>query len=86
MPGGWQDQTGFEGIWSENEAAYNAFLHVSGQWRAAPRGMGGIYWIGLDYTAAKHGFDLAGLAISPETWMDLRLIEHGAREELNRER
>ncbi|WP_407920737.1 DUF1799 domain-containing protein [Frigidibacter oleivorans] len=73
-------------MWAENEAAWTAFLLVSGQWRATPRGLGGTYWIGLDYAAAKTGFDLAGLTVSPETWMDLRLIEHGAREELNRER
>lgn len=86
LPDGWEDRTGFEGIWAENEPAYIAFLHVSGQWRTASRGLGGTHWVGLDYTAVKHGLDLAGVTVTPATWMDLRLIENGALEELNRER
>lgn len=63
-----------------------AFLHISGQWRTASRGLGGTHYIGLDYTAAKYGLDFAGVTVSPATWMDLRLIETGALNELNRER
>ena len=86
LPAGWEDETGFEGIWDSNEPALLAFLHVSGQWRTVSRGLGGSHYLGLDYTAAKFGLDLAGVTVSPATWMDLRLIENGALEELNRER
>lgn len=50
------------------------------------RGLSGTHWIGLDYTAVKYGLDLAGVSVTPDTWMDVRLIEDGAREEMNRER
>ncbi|MGK7664260.1 MULTISPECIES: DUF1799 domain-containing protein [unclassified Marinovum] len=73
-------------MWAENEAAYHAFLHVSGQWRATSRGLGGTYWIGLDYAAVRAGLELSGIEITPETWTDLRLIEFGALGEMNRER
>lgn len=45
--------------------------------------MGRIVWVGLDYAAARAGLDLAGLTITPEIWAQVRLIEAGAREELN---
>lgn len=48
--------------------------------------MGGSEFIGLDYGAVKDGFELSGLEVTPELWADLRLIESGARDELNRER
>ena len=63
-----------------------AFQHVSGQWRTVSQGLGGSHYLDLDYTAAKYGLDLAGVSVSPATWMDLRLIVSGALQELNRER
>lgn len=71
-------------VWTEVEAAVRAFLAVSGQWRAAAGGMGGVIWVGLDYTAARAGLDLAGITVTPEDWARVRLIEAGARAELNR--
>lgn len=74
-----------EGLWEEHAPALSAFLVVSGQWRTRPTGMGGSRWIGLDYGAARAGFDLAGLTVSPAVWADVREIEAGALDELNRE-
>ncbi len=68
-----------EPVWRENLPALEAFLAVSGQWRVAPDGR----FIGLDHAAARAGFDLAGIAMTPDLWSDIRLIEGGAREGLN---
>nr|WP_275897797.1 DUF1799 domain-containing protein [Pseudotabrizicola algicola] len=75
-----------EGIWQEHLPALLAFLAVSGQWRTRPHGMGDIRWIGLDYGAVRDGLDLAGITVTPDVWADLRLIEAGALDELNKER
>lgn len=74
-----------EGVWEEHIPALSAFLSVSGQWRTRPTGMGGSRWVGLDYGAVRAGFDLAGLTVSPAVWGDIREIEAGALEELNRD-
>lgn len=84
MPEGWQDQAGFE-IWEEHLPALDAFLAVDGQWRTIQRGMGSVHWIGLDYGAVRDGLELAGIEMTPETWADLKLIEAGACNELNRD-
>jgi hypothetical protein len=42
-----------------------------------------MIWLGLDYTAAKAGLDLAGIKVSPDIWDDVRTIEGAATEELN---
>jgi len=42
-----------------------------------------VVWIGLDYTAARAGLELAGISITPECWSDVRVIEEGALMELN---
>lgn len=53
--------------------------------RAALRPGGAkVIWVGLDYGAARAALDLAGLTVTPETWADVRAIEGGAIEELNR--
>jgi hypothetical protein len=43
-----------------------------------------VVWIGLDYAAARAGLELAGLEVTPEVWADLRAIEEGAIEGMNR--
>ncbi|SOC20594.1 hypothetical protein SAMN05877831_1206 [Rhodobacter maris] len=48
-------------------------------------GLAGVRYLGLDYGAVGHGFDLAGIALTPSEWADFRTIEAGAAEELNRE-
>ena len=42
-----------------------------------------LLWIGLDYTAARAGLDLAGIEMTPGLWAEVRDIESGAIEELN---
>jgi hypothetical protein len=41
--------------------------------------------IGLDYTAAQAGLELAGIAVTPAVWADVREIERGARAAMNGE-
>ncbi|WP_414707756.1 DUF1799 domain-containing protein [Rhodobacter sp. NTK016B] len=68
-----------DGIWAEHVSAFEAFLAVSSQWRSDGR-----RFLGLDYSAVQSGFELAGIDLSTRNWADLRLIEAGARDELNR--
>lgn len=71
-------------VWAAHETALRAWLAVSGQWRTSAPGQGRIVWLGLDYTAARAGLDLAGLTLTPEIWVQVQAIEAAAREELNR--
>lgn len=65
------------GIWDQHLPAFEAFLAVATQWRSAS-GMEGLKVIGLDYTAVKAGFDLAGIDCPPAVWADVRVIESAA--------
>jgi hypothetical protein len=74
-------------LWADHQAAWRAWCEVSGQWRTVGLGTmerAWLFWMGLDYGAAKAGLELAGIEVSPETWADLRVIEEGAIEEMNR--
>ncbi|GLS86683.1 hypothetical protein GCM10010873_16570 [Cypionkella aquatica] len=76
-----------DGLWEDHLAGWNAWCAVSGQWRTAPLSGnwgGKVIWIGLDYASARAALDLAGLTVTPEAWADVRAIESGAIEELNR--
>ena len=86
LPDGWNDQRLQDGIWEDHLPALLAFLAVSGQWRTRPHGMGETRWIGLDYAAVSAGFAFADIDMTPEVWADLRLIEAGALDELNKDR
>lgn len=70
------------GIWQQHLPAFEAFLAVATQWRSAI-GMEGLKVIGLDYTAVKAGFDLAGIACPPAVWQELRTIESAAMTAFN---
>jgi hypothetical protein len=48
--------------------------------------MGGVAVTGLDYAGARAGLDLAGIAMTPTLWADLRQIEHGAVAAMNEAR
>lgn len=74
------------GLWGCHLDALNAFLELAGQWRCIGPAGGGMVWVGLDYAAAPAAFALAGITVTPERWRELRVIEAGAIEELNRER
>lgn len=41
--------------------------------------------IGLDYAAAQAGLGLAGIAVTPALWAEVREIERGARAAMNGE-
>lgn len=74
-------------IWEEHLPAWQAFCAISGQWRTASVSSlerARVVFVGLDYAAARHGLDLAGIGVSPEIWDDVRSIEAGAIGELNR--
>jgi len=71
-----------EGVWAENVAAVEAFLCVSTQWRMAA-GQAGMIALGLDYTGAKAGLDLAGIAVTPDLWCRIQAVEFGALAGLN---
>jgi len=75
-----------EGVWPENTAAVDAFLAVTTQWRVVASAAGPLFFCGLDYTAVRAGFDLAGITPSPGLWADVQLIEAGALGALNRRR
>ena len=70
------------GVWPEHVAAVEAFLAIAGQWRMVA-GMGGLLALGLDYTAARAGLDLAGFNVTPDLWADIQVIEAGAKAVMN---
>lgn len=78
---------GDDGVWPQNAAIVEAFLIVSTQWRAVavPGGMapGRIVWLGLDYAGVEAGLKAAGVAVTPELWLGLQVMEAGARDALN---
>ncbi|ODM48393.1 hypothetical protein A9320_19270 [Ruegeria sp. PBVC088] len=74
-----------EALWPEHVAALEAFAVVSSQWRIEPRFGAATRWLGLDYTAAEAGLRLAGINVTPDLWADIRQIEQGAKEALNRD-
>ncbi|MBN8955731.1 MAG: DUF1799 domain-containing protein [Rhizobiales bacterium] len=74
-------------MWPDNVEIVDAFLVVSSQFRFASIGGGLIpqrlICIGLDYTAVRAGLELAGIAITPEQWEGVRVMEIAAREAMN---
>jgi Phage related hypothetical protein (DUF1799) len=73
-----------DGLWQDHIPALEAFLTVASQWRMIPRPDGTTLHQGLDYTAARMGFAMAGLKVPPEVWVDVQVIEAGAVAALNR--
>ncbi|MDT7533729.1 DUF1799 domain-containing protein [Sphingobium sp. SA2] len=70
-------------VWPQNMSIVIAFLAVSTQWHLLSLGTGGVYWQGLDYARVAAGLDKAGIALSPEQWSGLRLMERTAASALN---
>ncbi len=82
-----EDEPAGAEIWEDHIPAWLAWCAVSGQMRTEALctiETAKIVWLGLDYAAARAGLDLAGIEISPQLWDDVRAIEAGAIEELNR--
>ncbi|WP_425099133.1 DUF1799 domain-containing protein [Tropicibacter sp. S64] len=72
-----------DGLWAEHIPAVEAYLAIGSQWRTLPQFGAPPRWLGLDYTAAEAGLRLAGFAMTPELWAEVRLIEQGAKAALN---
>ena len=56
-----------------NWESLQSFLACDSQWRTSGVGLGGLVWIGLDYTACDVAFRRYGFAEG--CWDDLRFIE-----------
>lgn len=54
-----------------------AFLEVCSQFRMVAHADGSLQRTGLDYSAARHGLELAGVGMTRELWEAVRLIEWG---------
>ena len=82
-----QREPSFDGLWPENVAIVAAFLAAATQWRVASTGGGMVpaqlRVIGFDYAGARVGIEAAGIAITPELWAGLRVMEAEAVRVLN---
>ena len=74
-----------DGVWPDNIPAVAAFLAVATQWRMVA-GDAGSTAIGLDYAGARAGLDASGIAVTPDLWTGLRLVESGALSAMNERR
>ena len=76
-----------DGVWQDNVATVEAFLAASTQWRtesiAGGMGPGRLIFIGLDYAGARAGIEAAGIALTPELWDGVQVMEAAARAALN---
>ena len=70
-------------VWASNWDIVIAFAAVLTQWRVVSVGMGAPHFVGLDYSGARVGLDLAGIAITPNLWAGIRIMEDAARAYLN---
>jgi hypothetical protein len=90
------DEFGFDGVWPEHVEIVEAFIAVSTQWRAVTIGGGGFagmggaaiaparpMWIGLDYAAVRVSLDALGIAVTPDLWRGLQVMEYAACAALN---
>jgi Phage related hypothetical protein (DUF1799) len=75
------------GVWPENLAIVTAFLAVATQWRALALGGGfvpaRVLYLGLDYGGARVALDARALAVTPELWEGLQVMEAEAIKALN---
>ena len=76
-----------DGVWHEHAVAVGLFASVSTQWRTCTfgGGMAGarVLWIGLDYAALKMIADMEDVALVPELFEQLRIMEAAAAALLN---
>lgn len=69
-------------MWPENAPAVEAFLAAATQWRVVA-GPERLRVVGLDYAGARAGWDLAGIAMTPALFADVRIMEAAAIAALN---
>ncbi|WP_375058419.1 DUF1799 domain-containing protein [Zobellella sp. DQSA1] len=71
------------GIWPEHIEAWEVFLASSGQWRIVA-GMAGMFYQGLDAAALAATMAMLGVEDRRRCLQQVRQIESGALEILNR--
>lgn len=61
----------------------DAFLAIASQWRTAALVDGRVHWFGLDYSAVRAGYEMAGLTIAPRVWAGVQVMERAASAAMN---
>lgn len=78
---------GYGGIWPENADTVHAFLCVQSQWRTATIGGGFgpsvVLYLGLDYASVRVALDAMQIAVTPDLWSGLHVMEAEACAVLN---
>ena len=72
-----------DGLWPEHAEAVEIFVLLSDFWRLNPRANSNHVFLGLDRVQAEAELRLSGIAVTPERWAEIRLIELGAVAALN---
>lgn len=70
-------------MWPENWEALELFLALQTQWRVTAT-MAGLYYVGLDYSAAEALLRVRRAKNRPQLVADLQVIEYAALKGLNR--
>jgi hypothetical protein len=70
-------------VWPENWKALELFLALQTQWRVTAT-MAGIFYVGLDYSAAEALLRARRAKNRAQLLADLRVIEYAALKGLNR--
>jgi hypothetical protein len=70
-------------VWPENWEALELFLALQTQWRVTGT-MAGLYYVGLDYSAAESLLRARRAKNRVQLLADLRVIEYAALKGLNR--
>lgn len=71
-----------DGVWPGHATAARAFVAIASQMRQVIGPAGGCV-VGLDYAGAKAGLELAAIAITPDDWARVRIIEAEAVKAMN---
>jgi hypothetical protein len=61
----------------------HAFVTVASQWRVVATPLGELLYLGLDYAGVSAGLAAESIAVTPELWRGLRIMEAAARDALN---
>lgn len=70
-------------VWPRNWIIVRAFLATASQWRTIVLPSGAVHYQGLDYASVRVGLDMADIALTPEHWAGLRLMERTAAAAMN---